>query len=159
MTGENVQYKVLNESSIILSCFAAFNTISGTFLFSSNNWHIASLAFEAANLCFIFRLTPFKANFVSHYIANSCLTNLHISHIIQPSAPPALYNAQEKRAPDWVEICIPHPVALRWMTSWLAVNRWMAIRISDNCLIRCVYTWYQTDCLIGWMVDALTVDI
>jgi hypothetical protein len=87
MTGKNVQHKVLNESSIILSCFAAFNAISSTFLRSSNNWHRNSPAPEALNLCFIFRLIPFKANIVSH-IAHSCLTTLHISHFIQPSTAP-----------------------------------------------------------------------
>jgi hypothetical protein len=46
------------------------------------------------------------------------------------------------------------------MTSWLAVwrNHWMTIRISYTSLIRFMYTWYYTDCLIGWMFDALNVD-
>lgn len=167
MTDKNVQYKVLNESSIFLSCFAAFNAISSIFLRSSNNWKGASQALKAPNLCFMFHPTPFKTNFVCHYIANSCLTNLHISHIIQcsvPLPPPGpLSSMSRKRAPLIECKFVFHILSLyaEWLAGWLAVwrNHWMTVRISDTCLIRYTYTWYQVGCLIGWMTNALTLDI
>jgi hypothetical protein len=112
-------------------------------------------------LCFFW---PLLRLILSLIISHTLASQIHIfptSHNpLRPRLRPALFNAQEKNAPDWVKISIPHPVALRWMTSWLWVwrNHWMTVRISDTCLIRCVYTWYQDDCLIGRMVHALTVD-
>ena len=108
MTGKNVQYKILNESSIILSCFAAFQRhlkcIFVLFKQLTQSLRVAlAQRLSPLTYAFYFGLALFKDNFVSRYIAHSFLTNLHISHTMKTSAvppPPALFSAKENSAPD-----------------------------------------------------------